>query len=79
MIRAGEIREGVGQIQFSLEVLEATQLPLKLRLMKAAPAPAFTPERINLTGSQVLAAFLSALSSVSLMLWAFLHLWLFEQ
>jgi hypothetical protein len=78
MIRTGEIREGVGQIQFSLGVLEASQLQPKLKSAKAAPAPPFTSEGISLSGSQVLVAFLSALSSVSLLLWAFLHLWLFE-
>jgi hypothetical protein len=78
MIRTGEIREGVGQIQFSLGVLGATQLQPKLKLVKAAPALPSTREGICLSGSQVLVAFVSALSSVSLLLWAFLHLWLFE-
>ncbi len=78
MIRADEIREGLGQIQFSLGVLEATQLQPKLKLVQAAPARPFTREGISLSGSQVLVAFLSALGSVSLLLWAFLHLWLFE-
>jgi hypothetical protein len=79
MIRAGEIREGVGQIQFSLGVLEATHLQSKLKLVKAAPAPPLTREGISLSGSQAPVAFVSALSSVSLLLWSFLHLWLFEQ
>ena len=79
MIGADEIREGLGQIQFSLGVLEATrpQPQPKLRLVNAASARPFTREGISLSGSQVLVAFLSALSSVSLLLWAFLHLWLF--
>ena len=79
MIRADEIREGLGQIQFSLGVLDATQLQPKLRLVNAAPASPFTCEGISLSGSQVLVAFLSAFSSVSLLLWAFLHLWLFGE
>jgi hypothetical protein len=77
MIRADEIREGLGQIQFSLGVLEVTRPQPKLRLVNAASARPFTREGISLSGSQVLVAFLSALSSVSLLLWAFLHLWLF--
>ena len=79
MIRADEIREGLGQIQFSLGVLEATELQPKLRLANAAPASPLTREGISLSGSQVLVAFLSAFSSVSLLLWAFLHLWLFGE
>jgi len=79
VIRTGEIPQGVGQIQFSLGVLEAAQLQPKRKFVKSAPVPPFTGEGISLSGSQVLVAFLSALSSASLLLWAFLHLWLFEQ
>jgi hypothetical protein len=79
MIRTGEIRKGVGQIQFSLGVLEATQLRPKLRFVNANPTASLTRNGINLSGSQVLVACVSALVSVSLLLWAFLHLWLFEQ
>jgi hypothetical protein len=79
MIRAGEIRKGVGQIQFSLEVLEAAQLQPKLKLVSASSGVAFTSGGINLSGSQLLVACASALGSVSVLLWAFLHLWSFEQ
>jgi hypothetical protein len=79
MIHTGEIQQGNGQMQFSLTVLEAAQLPPKLKLVNANPAPPFTGNRINLCGSQVLVGCLSALCSVGLLLWAFLHLWLFEQ
>jgi hypothetical protein len=78
MIRAGEIRKGSGQIQFSLAVLETTQLRPKLKLSNANPAPWFTPNEINLSGSQVLVGSLSALSTVGLLLWAIIKLWLFE-
>ncbi len=77
MIGADEIREGLGQIQISLGVLKATRPQPKLRLVNAASARPFIREGISLSGSQVLVAFLSALSSVSPLLWAFLHLWLF--
>jgi hypothetical protein len=79
MISAGEIRNDNGQIQFSLTVLETTQPRPKLKWVDANPASSFTPNRIDLSGSQVLAGCLSAFCSVGLLLWAFLHLWLFEQ
>ena len=74
MIRAGEIRKGNGQIQFSLAVLKATQLQPRVKL----PSPSFTRNEINLSGSQVLVGWLSALCTVGLLLWAFIKLWLFE-
>ena len=40
--------------------------------------PAISPHEINLSGSQVLAVFLSALSTIGLLLWAVLKVWLFE-
>jgi len=78
MIRAGEIRKGHGQIQFSLSVLETTQLRPKLKVGIANSAPALPRNAINLSGSQVLAGWLSALCTVGLVLWAIIQLWLFE-
>ena len=78
MIRAGEIRKGNGQIQFSLSVLETTQLRPKLKVGIADPAPSLIRDGINLSGSQVLAGWLSALCTVGLLLWAIIKLWLFE-
>ena len=78
MISAGEIRNDNGQIQFSLTVLETTQLRPKLKWVDANLAPSFTPNRIDLSGSRVLAGCLAAFCFVGLLLWAFLHLWLFE-
>ena len=46
MIRAGEIRKGSGQIQFSLAVLGVTQLQLRVKLSNANPAPSFTRNEI---------------------------------
>jgi hypothetical protein len=79
MISTAEIRKGNGEIQFSLTVLEATQLRPKLRLVNRNSVSSSTRNRIDLSGSQVLVGCISALCSVGLMLWAFLHLWLFEQ
>lgn len=77
MIRADEVRRGNGQIQFSLTVLEST--PVRLgNDATAGSAPSGAPHGLNLSGSQVLIGWVSALSAVVLLLWAFLRLWLFE-
>jgi len=78
MIRAGEIRKGNGQIQFSLTVLEATQLQPKRKPGNANPAPSFARSGISLSGFQVLVGWLSALCTVALLLWAIIQLWLVE-
>jgi hypothetical protein len=78
MIRAGEIRKGNGQIQFSLAVLEATHLQPRVKLSNANPSPSSTRNEINLSGSQVLVGALSALCTVGLLLWAIIKLWLIE-
>jgi len=80
MIRADEIRKGDGQIQFSLAVLDTTQLRPKTKIdasNSARPRPS-TGEGINLSGSQVLVGSMSALCGASLLFWTFLKLWLFE-
>jgi hypothetical protein len=79
MISTGEIRKGNGEIQFSLTVLEATQLRPKPKPVIAKPVSSSTHNRIDLSSCQVLVRCVSALCSVSLLLWSFLHLWLFEQ
>ena len=78
MIRAGEIRKGNGQIEFSLTVLDTTQLRPRLSVGNAKPAPSFTRNGINLSGSQVLVGSLSALCAVGMLLWVIIKLWLFE-
>jgi|HubBroStandDraft_6_1064221.scaffolds.fasta_scaffold2066871_1 hypothetical protein len=78
MIRAGEIRKGNGQIQFSLAVLEATQLQPSVKLSNVNPSPSFTRNEFNLSGSQVFVGSLSALCTVGLLLWAIIKLWLIE-
>jgi len=78
MIRTGEIREGSGQIQFSLTVRETAQLQPKLKLGSANPARSFTGSGINLSASQVVVGFLSVSCAVGLLLWVIIRLWLFE-
>jgi hypothetical protein len=78
MIRTGEIRKGNGQIQFSLRVLEATQLQPKRKPGNGNPAPSFARRGISLSGFQVLVGWLSALCTVGLLLWAIIQLWLVE-
>ena len=79
MIRPGEIREGNGQLQFSLTVLETAQLQPKLKIGSAHPSPSLVGKGIDLFGAQVLVGSLSALCIVGLLLWAIIRLWLFEQ
>jgi hypothetical protein len=78
MIRADEIRKGEGQIQFSLAVLDTTQLRPKTKIDASNSARPSTGEGINLSGSQVLVGFVSALCGASLLFWTVLKLWLFE-
>jgi hypothetical protein len=78
MIRTDEIRKGNGQIEFSLTVLGTSQLRPKLKLSNANSAPSFTRNEINLSGSQVLVGWLSALCTLGLLSWAIIQLWLFE-
>jgi hypothetical protein len=78
MIRTGEIRKGNGQIQFSLAVLETTQLRPRQKVDNDDPALSFSRNGINLSGSQVLITSLSALCTIGLLLWAIFRLWLFE-
>jgi hypothetical protein len=51
-----------------------------LSMGNAKPSPSFADARngINLSGSQVLVGWLSALCTVGLLLWAIIQLWLFE-
>lgn len=71
MIRTGEFRKGMGQIQFSLMVLDTTQLRPRLSVGSAKRSLSFARNGINLSGSQTLGA-------VGLLLWAIIQLWLFE-
>ncbi len=78
MLSPGEMREGNGQVQFALTVLETAQIQSKLKLGRANPTPLLTGKRIDLSGTHVLVGSLSAFCTVGLLLWAFVRLWLFE-
>ncbi len=78
MIRAEEIRKGDSQIQFSLQVLDYTQLQPKAKIEAVDTAASAEEQGLILSGSQVLIGFLTALSGVCLLFWAFLRLWLYE-
>ena len=78
MIRAEEIRKGDSQIQFSLKVLDYAQLQPKSKIQTVDTAASAEEQGLILSGSQVLIGFLSALTGVFLLFWAFLRLWLYE-
>jgi hypothetical protein len=78
MIRAGEVRKGNGQIQFSVTVLDTTQFRPRLSVSNAKPASSLARNGLNLSGCQIVVGWLSALCAVALLLWAIIQLWLFE-
>ncbi len=78
MMQPGEIRQGNGQLDFSLAVLEAAQLQRKMKRVRVNLTPSRASNVINLSGSQVLVWSLSALCGIGLLLWAIIRLWLFE-
>jgi hypothetical protein len=80
MIRADEIRPGDAQIQFSLAALQGVRLQPKSQNVNAAKAiaqPASRPNEITLSGPQVLAGVIFALSFMTLFAWGFVRYWLF--
>ena len=82
MIRADEIRDGSGQIPFSMAALKDTRVQPKMFSNNeglAVAMPNIARGEINISGSQLLVGFTSALSLTGLLLWAFLRLWLFER
>ena len=78
MIRAEGIRKGDSQIQFSLKVLDYAQLQPRSKIQTVDTAASAEEQGLILSGSHVLIGFLSALSGVFLLFWAFLRLWLYE-
>ena len=78
MIHADEIQDGPGQIQFSMTLVETAEMPRDASMGAAEQPSSGRPGELTLTGSQVLAGFVSALFTVSLLLWALIKLWLFE-
>ena len=82
MIRTDEIRPGEGQVQFALAALGENRLRLKsnaARTVAPVVAPIIDRYEINLSHSQLLIAFLFALSLTSLFVWAWVRYWLFAQ
>jgi hypothetical protein len=79
MIRAEEITQGNCPIQSSVTVRERAQRRQEPQIAPVIKlGPSIRTHEINLSGPQVLVGFLSVLSTVGLLLWAFLNLWLFE-
>ena len=78
IIRGHEIRKCDNQIQFSLAVLDTTELRRTPKIGASNSARPSTREGIDLSGSHLLVVCVSALSAVSLLFWAFLKLWLSE-
>ena len=78
MIRAEEITQGNCPIQSSVTVRERAQRRREPQIAPVIKLASIRTHEINLSGPQVLVGFLSVLSTVGLLLWAFLNLWLFE-
>jgi hypothetical protein len=78
MMRAEEITKEDDQIRLSVTVLETTQLRPKKEVYTDKSVHSRAPYELNLSGSQLLVGFMSALSAVGLMLWVFLTLSLFQ-
>lgn len=79
MIAPSEIREGAGQIGFPLATWESTKAQPKPAATRPDQDAAVARFEISLSGSQLLAGFATVLCFVSVLLWAVLKLWLFEQ
>jgi hypothetical protein len=78
MIAPSEVREGADQIGFPLAAYEGTKVQLKPAATRPDQDAAVARFEINLSGSQLLPGFATALCFVGVLLWAFLQLWLFE-
>jgi len=82
MIRTDEVRRGEGQIQFALAALGENRLRSKSDApheVAPAVAPSIDRNGINLSHTQLLIAFLFALSLTSLFVWGWVRYWLFAQ
>lgn len=77
MTHADEIQSSPGQIQFSMTLVAAAQMPLNSNMAAEQPSSG-RPGELTLTGSQVLAGCVSALCTTGVLLWALIKLWLFE-
>lgn len=59
MIHADEIQDGAGQIQFSMTLIETAPMPRDASMGAAEQPSLGRPGELTLTGSQVLAGFVS--------------------
>jgi hypothetical protein len=76
MFVASEVRKGAEEEGFSL-VRKNTKIGPKVVTSHLQQGTALPPE-INLSGSELLVGFASAICLIALVLWALLKLWLFE-
>ena len=78
MIGADEVREGPGQMEFSLTRMEGRGLQRNAVTTSPNQNVASSHVGISLSGSQLI-GFTSVLCFVGLLSWALLKLWLFGQ
>jgi hypothetical protein len=78
MIATQEVQESSGQILFPLAELERGEGMPKVVRLPAEHQAVEDHNELNISGSQLLIASSTALGTVSLFLWAFLKLWLFD-
>ncbi|MGA2810485.1 MAG: hypothetical protein ABSG16_03735 [Candidatus Acidiferrum sp.] len=78
MISAEQIRAEENQIQLPVMFLAAARSRPHSQVRAAESLRHRLPYEVHLSGTQLLVGFLSALSTIGLLLWALLELWLFE-
>ena len=78
MISAEEIRKEDSQIQLPVMLFETTQLHPNAQSRTVESVRSLAPYEVNLSGSQLLVGFISALSAVGLLLWVILKLRLYQ-
>jgi hypothetical protein len=78
MIGADESGNTAGEIALPLTVLEGTKAQRNAVVIRERQDISLRRAAINLSGSQLLVGFTSALCLAGLLLWALLKLWLFE-
>jgi hypothetical protein len=77
MVPANEAIEGAEEIEFA-GGCEATTIRPTIHPERMEQEVAL-PHEINLSGSELVVGFTSAIAFTGLLLWTLLHLWLFEQ
>ena len=79
MVGVDELRKTAAEMPFPLTVLEDAKVrlnPSVIRKGEDLPLPGIG---VDLSGSQVLVGFASALCLTGVLIWAVLKLWLFER